>query len=108
MLAWTIYLALWVLFCGFWMWLWYCDRAKRRRIKLEHLISISHTLNFESLGRRLREAGISPQEFAQAMTAMNYKVIGDIACRNNARSPYIRCAVNPSGPCKNCQSYEPI
>ena len=33
-------------------------------------------------------------------------VIGDITCQLNARSPYIRCAVNPSGPCEGCRSYE--
>jgi hypothetical protein len=34
-------------------------------------------------------------------------LIGDITCRFNARSAYIRCAVNPSGPCDNCCHYEP-
>ncbi|MGK7876144.1 MAG: DUF6464 family protein [Xenococcaceae cyanobacterium] len=33
--------------------------------------------------------------------------IGDPSCRFNARSPYIRCAVNPCGPCENCPHYEP-
>jgi hypothetical protein len=32
--------------------------------------------------------------------------IGDISCRNNAKSPYLRCAINPSGPCEDCSSYE--
>ena len=32
--------------------------------------------------------------------------IGDLSCRFNAHSPYIRCAVNPSGPCENCPHYE--
>jgi len=34
-------------------------------------------------------------------------LIGDITCRFNARSGYIRCAVNPSGPCEECHYYEP-
>jgi hypothetical protein len=34
-------------------------------------------------------------------------LIGDISCRFNAHSPYIRCAVNPEGPCKECRYYEP-
>jgi hypothetical protein len=34
-------------------------------------------------------------------------LIGDITCRFNARSAYIRCAVNPSGPCQECHHYEP-
>lgn len=33
-------------------------------------------------------------------------VIGDITCQLNARSPYIRCAVNPTGPCEECRFYE--
>lgn len=33
-------------------------------------------------------------------------VIGDISCRLNARSPYVRCAVNPTGPCQDCRAYE--
>lgn len=34
-------------------------------------------------------------------------MIGDATCRYNARSELVRCAVNPSGPCTNCRSYEP-
>ncbi|WP_353931857.1 DUF6464 family protein [Okeanomitos corallinicola TIOX110] len=33
-------------------------------------------------------------------------LIGDISCKFNARSGYVRCAVNPSGSCQNCQHYE--
>ncbi|WP_199288919.1 DUF6464 family protein [Pseudanabaena sp. FACHB-1998] len=33
-------------------------------------------------------------------------VIGMVSCRYNARSPYIRCAVNPNGPCEGCRYYE--
>ncbi|MGC1309608.1 MAG: DUF6464 family protein [Phormidesmis sp.] len=33
-------------------------------------------------------------------------VIGDITCQLNARSPFIRCAPNPFGPCEGCQEYE--
>lgn len=32
--------------------------------------------------------------------------IGDTTCANNARSPYLRCAVNPCGPCEDCKFYE--
>jgi hypothetical protein len=34
-------------------------------------------------------------------------LIGDISCQYNARSGYLRCAVNPSGPCQDCRYYEP-
>ena len=32
--------------------------------------------------------------------------IGDITCEYNARSNYIRCAINPSGPCQDCRYYQ--
>ncbi|WP_199333536.1 DUF6464 family protein [Oculatella sp. FACHB-28] len=34
-------------------------------------------------------------------------IIGDITCQFNARSSYIRCAVNPIGPCQDCLHYRP-
>ncbi|MGB3652807.1 MAG: DUF6464 family protein [Rivularia sp. (in: cyanobacteria)] len=33
-------------------------------------------------------------------------LIGDISCEYNARCGYLRCAVNPSGPCDGCRFYE--
>lgn len=33
-------------------------------------------------------------------------VIGDISCQFNARSPHLRCAVNPSGPCDQCAHHQ--
>ena len=35
-------------------------------------------------------------------------MIGDISCRYNARSGYLRCAVNPMGPCKGCSLYQSV
>ena len=32
----------------------------------------------------------------------------DRTCAFNARSPHIRCAVNPSGPCEGCIHYESV
>ncbi len=32
--------------------------------------------------------------------------IGDTNCANNAQSPYIRCAINPEGPCDECSHFE--
>lgn len=31
--------------------------------------------------------------------------LGNINCKYNARSPHIRCAVNPNGPCEWCKDY---
>ena len=33
------------------------------------------------------------------------RVIGDRTCEFNARSPYLRCAINPQGPCQDCRHY---
>jgi hypothetical protein len=35
-------------------------------------------------------------------------MVGDITCQFNARSPYLRCTLNPSGPCQKCPHYESI
>lgn len=35
-------------------------------------------------------------------------IVGDLTCQFNARSPYLRCTINPSGPCKECSHYESI
>ena len=35
------------------------------------------------------------------------ETIGDQTCRFNARSTFIRCAVNPQGPCQGCPHYQP-
>lgn len=34
-------------------------------------------------------------------------VIGDPLCRYNARSPLLRCAVLPAGPCERCAHFAP-
>ncbi|WP_017327291.1 DUF6464 family protein [Synechococcus sp. PCC 7336] len=34
-------------------------------------------------------------------------VIGDSTCEYNARSPLLRCAPNPLGPCAGCTSFQP-
>ena len=35
-------------------------------------------------------------------------VIGDPSCRFNARSPLLRCAVLPEGPCDRCAHFLPL
>ncbi|PZU97298.1 MAG: hypothetical protein DCE90_07005 [Pseudanabaena sp.] len=35
-------------------------------------------------------------------------VIGKVSCKYNARSPYLRCAINPDGPCQDCRHYESL
>lgn len=33
-------------------------------------------------------------------------MVGDLTCQFNARSSYLRCAVNPAGPCETCRHYQ--
>ncbi len=35
-------------------------------------------------------------------------VIGDPSCRFNARSPLLRCAVLPEGPCERCEHHSAL
>ncbi|MBW4682366.1 MAG: hypothetical protein KME19_20070 [Microcoleus vaginatus WJT46-NPBG5] len=54
--------------------------------------------------RGLRSIAISPD--APPPERMG-QFLGDPSCRFNARSAYIRCAVNPIGPCQECPQYQP-
>ena len=33
-------------------------------------------------------------------------LLGDLSCQWNARSSYLRCAINPEGPCQQCTHYK--
>ncbi|MFB2839119.1 DUF6464 family protein [Floridanema evergladense] len=37
---------------------------------------------------------------------LNQNYIGDTSCKFNARSPHLRCAINPDGPCDSCTHYQ--
>ena len=45
------------------------------------------------------------QQPADARKWCGQWVIGDPSCRFNARSPLLRCAVMPDGPCECCAHY---
>ncbi|MBD2462669.1 hypothetical protein H6G89_16640 [Oscillatoria sp. FACHB-1407] len=61
-------------------------------------------LALNSVNRRgLPRLRLSPDH--QYIDGVGY-MIGDITCRFNARSSYVRCAVNPIGPCEGCSAYE--
>lgn len=53
--------------------------------------------------RRLPNIHLDPNQ--QYIEGMGY-MVGDITCRFNAQSSYIRCAVNPLGPCEGCSHYQ--
>ncbi len=44
-----------------------------------------------------------PEEFY--LEGVGY-IVGNASCRYNACSPYIRCAVKPSGLCEGCLHYQ--
>jgi hypothetical protein len=54
----------------------------------------------------LRESNTPTESDRYYLEGVGY-LIGDISCKYNARSGYMRCAVNPSGPCQDCRHYEP-
>ncbi len=64
---------------------------------------------FRSVRRSTRVQGIRRQETSvpefRYVNGVGY-FIGDLGCAFNARSPHVRCAVNPLGPCKGCRAYQ--
>lgn len=61
---------------------------------------------FREMALERREPHLPAQDY-RYVEGLGY-IVGDLSCQFNARSPYIRCAVNPSGPCNGCLSYEAI
>lgn len=60
-------------------------------------------INSVAIGQ-LQGLGLSPDH--HYVEGMGY-IIGDFTCQFNARSSYIRCAINPIGPCEGCSQYQP-
>lgn len=60
------------------------------------------------LSRRLSVRVRSPQDPEALYIPGVGFVIGDISCKFNGRSPFIRCAVNPTGPCADCRFYQAV
>ncbi|NEQ72911.1 MAG: hypothetical protein F6K23_07395 [Okeania sp. SIO2C9] len=79
--------------------LWVLNKFKAR--SRERLISIRLAVNYTGVPT------ISTQPEQQYIEGLGY-IIGDLSCKFNARSPLIRCAVNPFGLCKDCSHYESI
>ncbi|NEN89716.1 MAG: hypothetical protein F6K48_12715 [Okeania sp. SIO3H1] len=79
------------------LWILHKFRARTR----QRLISVRLAGNYTGIPT------ISSQPEQQYIDGLGY-IIGDLSCKFNARSPLIRCAVNPFGPCKYCSDYESI
>jgi ABC-type Mn2+/Zn2+ transport system permease subunit len=77
--------------------LWFARQTSARaEARLQMAIDSFAARGLSSLQR-------SPDQ--QYVEGMGY-IIGDITCKFNARSSYIRCAVNPSGSCQDCPHYQ--
>ncbi|MGC9502932.1 DUF6464 family protein [Baaleninema sp.] len=70
--------------------LWYARKAQRE---------------FADRARSSRET-VPRSRVVPPVEPIPLELLGDRTCRYNARSPYIRCAVNPEGPCQGCRHYE--
>jgi Family of unknown function (DUF6464) len=70
--------------------------ALRGHRRIATTIESSNRLTYKRIPR-------DPEEYY--IEGVGY-IIGDVSCRYNACSPYIRCAVNPSGLCDGCREYQ--
>lgn len=80
--------------------LWVIRKSSRQT----HLRIRQASRNFSP--RPMRESSRPTEGDRYYLEGVGY-LIGDISCKFNARSGYMRCAVNPSGPCGDCHHYEP-
>lgn len=55
-----------------------------------------------------RTPGLDSEDPAFTPSARTYPLptLGDPTCHYNAHSPYLRCAINPYGPCEGCPQYQ--
>ncbi|MEH1777133.1 DUF6464 family protein [Nostoc sp.] len=102
-----------LIFGGIWLWVAYWDWKHRRIASLLDAESRSRSSDIQAMTdvfRRIGNTGITIDEFSSALNnaCQEPRFIGDVGCKNNARSPLLRCAVNPSGPCQGCKYYEEV
>ncbi|MBF2099189.1 MAG: hypothetical protein IGQ88_12565 [Gloeomargaritaceae cyanobacterium C42_A2020_066] len=68
-----------------------------------------HYYQFRAGRYRLQRVALHVQSaphLQEKSWVQNRWVIGDAACRFNACSELLRCAVNPAGPCQGCRFFE--
>jgi Family of unknown function (DUF6464) len=63
---------------------------------------------FEELTEEVRNFLFEKKPISPSPPQLNSHeyTLGDPTCINNARSPYLQCAVNPSGVCGSCKHWE--
>lgn len=73
-----------------------------RQARAENQARLQQSLEAARYRSTLRPPRPADQHYVEGVGL----VIGNILCRHNARSPYLRCAVNPMGPCEDCRHFE--
>lgn len=78
---------------------WVISRRNYRQTQAQFALVMEAAAqrSFAGLANRLSEA--------QVIDGVG-TIVGDISCEFNARSPYLRCAINPHGPCDACRHYQ--
>lgn len=96
-------LAMWILVVGFMPALFSVWMMRRHQARMQAKLRRAMTMTPRAYPRRH-----SPQLPTDAyyLEGVGF-LIGDISCQFNARSRYLRCAVNPEGPCQGCRHYKP-
>lgn len=79
------------------LFIWIRHKAKKRL-----QARLARTINMSGSGTLPRHQLLPEQHYLEGIGYL----VGDITCKFNARSAYIRCAVNPSGPCDGCIHYQ--
>ncbi|MEH2084672.1 MAG: DUF6464 family protein [Nostoc sp.] len=79
--------------------LWMMRKTRRSRLRMRQA-----AMNFPIVQGRQNLRPVEGDRYY--LEGVGY-LIGDISCKYNARSGYMRCAVNPEGPCNGCRHYEP-
>lgn len=78
---------------------------ERARDLLHNILDENGEPVFNQVQLSIQFGGVSAEEAVRALKARQH--LGRPDCKYNARSPHLRCAVNPSGPCDGCSDFEP-
>ncbi|MEH1822129.1 MAG: DUF6464 family protein [Nostoc sp.] len=102
-----------LIFGGIWAWVAYWDWKHRHIASLLDAENRSQSADIQAMSdtfRRIGRAGVTIDEFSSALNnaCQEPRFISDVTCKNNARSPHLRCAIKPDGPCHECKDYEEV
>lgn len=81
-------------------------KAKERWQMRLRRAQLDHTYRRERLHGDLYSHSRNSYPISDRRRPITKYFIGDTSCVNNAQSPYIRCAINPEGPCDECSHFE--